>query len=464
LNSNLLFVIRVSLVATIGGLLFGYDTAVIAGAIGFMKIHFGLSPAMVGWVASSALLGCVIGAFLAGYISDAIGRKAALMVSAILFFISALGTAFPETLSIFIFFRILGGVGVGMASMASPMYIAELSPAKYRGALVSLNQLAIIAGMLIVYFANYLIADYGAKADSLASILPESMDSWNVVKGWRYMFGSEALPALLLLVLLFFVPKSPQWLFAKGKVDEARRILFLVEGDDVGHREIEISNALKQQRVTLSELLKSGFKLSLMIAIGLAFFQQTTGINAVLYFAPEILKGVSKVDGNLALKQTIIIGGVNLLFTIVGVFSVDRLGRRRLLLMGYTGMGLALFFLGLNAMLGFQGVINLVLILAYIACFACSVGPITWVLLAEIFPAKIRGRAMSVATVFLWGSNFLVSQTFPVMNGNEYLIKEFNYGFPFLVYGVFCILALWFTWRMVPETKNKTLEEIQGMW
>jgi SP family xylose:H+ symportor-like MFS transporter len=429
-----------------------------------MKVHFELSPGMVGWVASSALLGCVIGAFLAGYVSDTIGRKAALMVSAILFFISAMGTALPESLSIFIFFRILGGIGVGMASMSSPMYIAELSPAKYRGALVSLNQLAIIAGMLIVYFANYFIAEYGTEVDAMASVPPNSPHSWNVEKGWRFMFGSEAIPALLLLVFLFFVPKSPQWLFTKGRIEEARRILHLVEGDNAPKREVEISNSLQQQKISLSKLLKSGFKFTMVIAIGLAFFQQSTGINAVLYFAPEILKGVSQVDGNLALKQTIIIGGVNLLFTIVGVFSVDRLGRRPLLLMGYTGMGLALFILGINAMIGFQGVVNLILILAYIACFACSVGPITWVLLAEIFPAKIRGRAMSVATIFLWASNFLVSQTFPLMNGNEYLIQEFNYGFPFLVYGVCCILALWFTWRMVPETKNKTLEEIQGMW
>ena len=334
MKTNLFFVIRVSLIATLGGLLFGYDTAVIAGAIGFMKIHFQLSPGMTGWVASSALLGCVVGAFVAGFVCDRVGRKSALLVSAILFLVSAFGTAIPESLSVLIFFRILGGVGVGMAAMASPMYIAELSPAKYRGALVSLNQFAIIGGMLIVYFANYFIAEYGANVDLENSVVPETMQSWNVTRGWRYMFGSEAIPALLLLLLLLFVPKTPHWMISRGEMAKAHTLLGRIEGDNANKRCEEILAAVKEEKTSISGLLKIGLKTTFIVAIGLAFFQQTTGINAVLYFAPEILKSVSDVTANLALKQTIIIGAVNLTFTLVGIFTVDRLGRRPLLTLG----------------------------------------------------------------------------------------------------------------------------------
>ncbi len=456
MKTNLAYVIRISLVATLGGLLFGYDTAVISGAIGFMKIHFSLSPGVEGWVASSALFGCMIGAFFAGIISDKMGRKYVLMLAGVLFLISAMGTAFPRSLTMFILFRILGGIGVGAAAMASPMYIAELSPAKYRGGLVSLNQLAIISGMLIVYFANYLIATHGNQIDSAHGILPESTDSWNVTYGWRWMFGSESLPALLLISLLFFVPNSPRWLISKNRDEEAKRIIKQIEGENTKNKIAEIKMSISNQGDSLKQLWAPGLRIVLIIALALAFFQQSTGINAILYFAPEILKGISDATSDIALLQTIIIGVVNLLFTIVGIFAVDRLGRRPLMLLGYAGMGIALFALGITTTISStQGVGALIMILIYIACFACSVGPITWVILSEIFPTNIRGRAMSIATIVLWAANFLVSQTFPMMNGNDWLIRIFNHGFPFIIYGLFCVLALSFHFTQINQFQKQ---------
>ena len=465
MKSNLLYVTRISLVAALGGLLFGYDTAVIAGAIGFMRIHFNLSAEMTGWVASCALFGCVIGALLSGVISDRLGRKNVLLLAALFFVVSAFGTAFPKSLTSFILFRILGGMGVGAASMASPMYIAELSPAKYRGRLVSLNQLAIISGMVIVYFANYVIANYGSTIDQSMSILPNSTKSWNVVYGWRWMFGSEAVPALILIILLFFAPKSPRWLLEQKKETKALHILALIEGENEANTKMEeIKASLTLESPALKQLLNSGLKIALVIGVMLAFFQQSTGINAILYFAPEILKGISNAETDIALLQTIIIGVVNLVFTIVGILYVDRLGRKPLMLIGYIGMGISLFALGIGATLETQGIGALLFILIYVACFAFSVGPVTWVILSEIFPTKIRGRAMAIATFCLWCTNFLVSQTFPMMDGNKWLVDNFNHGFPFLVYGVFCLIALFFVWFYVPETKNKTLESIKDIW
>ncbi len=465
MKPNMAYVIRISLVATLGGLLFGYDTAVISGAIGFMRVYYALSPGMEGWVASSALFGCMIGAFFAGIISDRMGRRYVLMLAGILFLVSALGTAFPKSLSMFIVFRILGGVGVGAAAMASPMYIAELSPARYRGGLVSLNQFAIISGMLIVYFANYLIAAHGHQIDAMHAISPESSESWNVVYGWRWMFGSESIPALLLISMLFFVPNSPRWLIGQNRDKEALHIFQQIERENAEGHITEVKRSITSESTSLRQLFTPGLRMTLLIALALAFFQQSTGINAILYFAPEILKGISKATTDTALLQTIVIGVVNLVFTIVGILAVDRLGRRPLMLLGYTGMGLSLFVLGIATTISeVQGMGALMLILTYIACFACSVGPITWVILSEIFPAKIRGRAISIATILLWATNFLVSQTFPMMNGSKWLAGLFNYGFPFLVYGAFCLLAIIFIWKYVPETKNISLESIQELW
>jgi sugar porter (SP) family MFS transporter len=448
------YVLSVSLVATLGGLLFGYDTAVISGAIGFLEQFFELTPAMVGWAASSALLGCVVGAACAGTVSDRIGRKKTLIIAAICFFISAVGSALPRNLTEFILYRVLGGVGVGAASMMSPLYIAEISPARIRGRMVSLNQLAIVSGMLLVYFVNYFIERFGA---TLAQ-------DWNLLYGWRWMFGSEAIPALMLFVLMFFVPESPRWLVKNHREEKAKRILCRVDGSAHAATELQaIRENLARESGSLSQVLRPGMRLMLMIGVVLAILQQVTGINAILYYAPEIFKDLG-FTMDLALLQTVAVGAVNVLFTLVAIWSVDRFGRKPLMIYGAAGMGISLFVLGLAFYLQISGAWALIFILGYIACFAMSLGPVVWVILSEIFPMRIRGRAMAVATVTLWISCYLVSQTFPMLNDSPVLVDLFHHAFPFWVYAIFCFITIVFTIFFVPETKGRSLEEIERMW
>ena len=446
------YLIAVCLVATLGGLLFGYDTAVISGAIGFLKSHFELNAAREGWAAACALAGCVVGVALAGYASDRFGRRTTLVGAAVLFLVSALGTALPRTLDMFIVFRILGGVGVGAASMTSPMYIAEISPARLRGRLVSLNQFAIIFGMLVVYFVNYFIAGQGDVA-------------WNETQGWRWMFGSEALPALLLLGLLALVPESPRWLVARGRKDRARSILSKVHGDAGADPEMAvIERALAERSLSLSHLFRPGLRRVLVIGVVLAVLQQVTGINVFLYYAPEIFKEIAGDGVDSALLQTVVVGAVNLGFTVLAIFTVDRLGRKPLMVYGALGMGAALTALGFTACFGRTDGFVLIFILGYIACFALSLGPVTWVILSEIFPNRIRGRALAVATLCLWLANLAVSQTFPILDENAWLVERFHHGFPFWIYGGFCLVTVIFVAWAVPETRGKSLEEIEDLW
>jgi sugar porter (SP) family MFS transporter len=448
-----LYVVRVCLVAALGGLLFGYDTGVIAGAIGFLEIHFNLDPSFQkGWVAASALIGCTIGVSIAGLLSDWLGRKRTLIVAAILFFVSAVGTALPKNVTMFVIFRIIGGVGVGAASITSPMYIAEISPARIRGRMVSVNQFAIVTGFLVVYLVNYFIALQGTEA-------------WNVGYGWRWMFGSEALPALLLLGLLFLVPESPRWLTKYGRHEKALAVLSRVGGPAHAERELEsIKDAIARESGSLGQLLKPGMRIVLVIGIVLAVLQQVTGINVFLYFGAEIFKKMGS-GTNAALLKEVIVGAVNMTFTVIAIWTVDRLGRKPLMLIGSAGMGICLAAMGFAGYLQHTtGMWLLIFILGYIACFALSVGPVTWVILSEIFPTRIRGRAMGVATVFLWLANYIVTQTFTMMDENAWLVEKFHRGFPFWIYGVFCVCLLVFVWRFVPETKGKTLEEIEKYW
>jgi len=439
------------MVAALGGLLFGYDTGVINGAIGPLKAHFVLDANWAGWATGCALVGCAIGAAIAGVLSDWLGRKKVLILSAILFLISAVGTALPKNITIFIIYRIIGGLGVGAASMSSPMYIAEISPARIRGRMVSVNQFAIVSGFLVVYFVNYFIALQGDQM-------------WNQESGWRWMFGSEALPALLLLVLLFFVPESPRWLTKQNRSNEALEILTRVDGAEYAKTELlEIKDALAHESGSLKQLFQPGMKIVLVIGIVLAVLQQVTGINVFLYFGTEIFKKMGS-DTNAALLQTVVVGTVNLTFTIIAIWMVDRLGRKPLMMIGSVGMGLSLLGMGLAAYYQKTDLWVLLFILGYIACFALSVGPVTWVILSEIFPTRIRGRAMAIATVCLWVANYLVSQTFPMMEENNWLLEKFHHAFPFWLYGIFCVVLVTFVWRFVPETKGKTLEEIEKHW
>ncbi len=450
-KGSIVYVMLICMVAALGGLLFGYDTGVINGAIGPLKAHFTLDANWAGWATGCALLGCAIGAGIAGVLSDWLGRKKVLILSAILFLISAVGTALPKDITIFIIYRIIGGLGVGAASMSSPMYIAEISPAKIRGRMVSVNQFAIVTGFLVVYFVNYFIALQGDQM-------------WNQESGWRWMFGSEAVPALLLLGLLFFVPESPRWLTKQDRSDEALEILTRVNGTVYAKTELlEIKDALAHESGSLKQLFQPGMKIVLVIGIVLAVLQQVTGINVFLYFGTEIFKKMGS-DTNAALLQTVIVGVVNLAFTIIAIWLVDRLGRKPLMMIGSVGMGLSLFGMGLASYFGRTELWVLLFILGYIACFALSVGPVTWVILSEIFPTRIRGRAMAIATVCLWVANYLISQTFPMMEENNWLVEKFHHAFPFWIYGIFCVVLVIFVRRFVPETKGKTLEEIEKHW
>ncbi len=445
------YVFLICIVAALGGLLFGYDTGVINGAIGPLKAHFQLDEVWAGWATGCALLGCALGAAAAGALSDHFGRKKVLIGSAVMFLISAIGTAIPPTIGLFVIFRIVGGVGVGAASMSSPMYIAEISPARIRGRMVSINQFAIVTGFLVVYFVNYFIALQG---DEL----------WNQQAGWRWMFGSESLPALLLLGLLFVVPESPRWLTKQKREEEAFGILTRVDGAAYAQTELaEIKETLAHETGSLKQLFQPGMKIVLVIGIVLAVLQQVTGINVFLYFGTEIFKKMG-AGTNAALLQTVIVGAVNLTFTVIAIWTVDRLGRRPLMMIGAAGMGVSLTAMGLAAYAQSTGLWMLLFILGYIACFALSVGPVTWVILAEIFPTRIRGRAMAIATVCLWIANYVISQTFPMMDENPWLVATFHRAFPFWLYGAFCVVLLVFVARFVPETKGKSLEEIERHW
>jgi SP family xylose:H+ symportor-like MFS transporter len=450
-KGSVVYVTSVCLVAALGGLLFGYDTGVINGAIGPLKEHFALDAQAEGWATGCALLGCAIGAAVAGVLSDRLGRKKVLIVSAVLFLVSAVGTALPRDIATFIIFRIIGGVGVGTAAMSSPMYIAEISPARMRGRMVSVNQLAIVTGFLVVYFVNYFIDLQGDPA-------------WNQQLGWRWMFGSESIPALLLLVLLFFVPESPRWLTKQKRNDEALEILTRVDGTEYARAELlEIKDALAHESGSLKQLFQPGMKIVLVMGIVLAVLQQVTGINVLLYYGTEIFKNMGS-ETNTALLQTVIVGAVNLSFTIVAIWTVDRLGRRPLMMIGSGGMGIFMLAVGLAAYCQGRELWILLFILGYVACFALSVGPVTWVILSEIFPTRIRGRAMAIATVCLWVANYVISQTFPMMDKNKWLIDKFHHGFPFWLYGIFCVVLLVFVGKFVPETKGKKMEEIEKKW
>ncbi len=468
-------VVLLTLIATLGGLLFGYDTAVINGAVNSLKAYFidprfanlrgaaqaNAANSLLGFVVSSALIGCVIGGLVGGWVSTHIGRKRGLMIAAVLFLISALGASAPEFpfapighggpgyMWNFVAYRILGGIGVGLASMLSPMFIAEIAPPKVRGNLVAWNQFAIIFGMLVIYFVNFGISKSG------------SGDAWLDAIGWRYMFLSGAVPASLFLLLLFFVPETPRFLMLRGDESGARAVLAKLVTPEEGEHEIaEIRASLTEHH---SGRLFSFGVLLVLIGIMLSVFQQFVGINVVLYYATDIFEGMG-LTTNASLFQTIIVGAVNLTFTTVAIFTVDRFGRKPLQIIGALVMAASMIALGTEFWLGGQGVAALICMLIYTAGFAVSWGPVTWVLLSEIFPNQIRGKAMAVAVAAQWIANYLVSWTFPILDNNPYLVHHFNHGFAYWIYGVMSVFAALFMWRMVPETKGRSLEQMQAMW
>lgn len=462
-NSTLPYVFRLTLIASLGGLLFGYDTAVVSGAVKAINEYFvvPLSPdirlpkeAITGFVVSSALIGCIVGGSIAGLISMALGRKKGLVLAAVLFIFSGFGAAFPEKMSIlaiepiisFIFYRVIGGFGIGLASMLSPMYISEIAPAGIRGRLVSWNQFAIVFGILVVYFVNWFIASQGDE-------------QWNITTGWRWMFLSSVIPALVFILLLLFIPETPRFLVSKNKQKKALEVL----RKTVGEKAAETS----MKEITESLTVKSAPWLSfggllIIISILMAAFQQLTGINVVLYYAPKIFQNTgTRLD--VSLMQTVLVGAVNLIFTTIAIFTVDRLGRKPLLLIGGSIMGLSMAAIGFTFNAERMGIMALIFILVFIAGFAMSWGPVMWVVLSEIFPNSIRG-AMSIATATVWITDTIISWSFPVLDDNSWLIEKFHHGFAYWLYAVICLAAVVFVWRLVPETKGKTLEQIEKLW
>jgi len=407
-----------------------------------------------GFVVASALIGCIIGGALAGFISKSLGRKKGLVLSALAFTVSAIGAWRPEDLNFFgtldvysfVIYRIIGGMGVGLASMLSPMYIAEIAPANIRGKLVSWNQFAIIFGMLVIYFVNWFIARNGDE-------------TWLISEGWRWMFFSGLIPSAIFLILLFFVPETPRFLVMKGKEEKALKVLRRISGEeDAGRILGEIKGTLHEAS---APWLSYGFFV-IFIGIMLSVFQQFVGINVVLYYAGNIFRNMG-ASTDSSLLQTIIVGAINLLFTVVAIYSVDRFGRKPLMILGALAMGLSMFCLGMSFYLGQPGLLALIFMLTYTAGFAMSWGPVTWVLLSEIFPNSIRG-AMSIAVAAQWIANLVVSWTFPIMNDNTWLTSQFNHGFSYWIYGLMGLLAALFVWKLVPETKGKTLEEMEKLW
>lgn len=413
-----------------------------------------MADAVKGFVIASALIGCIIGGAAAGFISKSLGRKNGLFIAAVAFFVSAIGAYKPEAFNFFgtldvysfVVYRIIGGIGVGIASMISPMYIAEIAPANVRGKLVSFNQFAIIFGMLVIYFVNLVIARQGDEA-------------WLITEGWRYMFLSGAIPAGIFIVLLFFVPETPRYLAIKGQDEKALRVLEKIAGKD------SAKTILSDIKGTLHEInapwLSYGFGV-IVVGILLSVFQQAVGINVVLYYAGNIFRNMG-ASTDSSLLQTIIVGVVNLTFTVVAILTVDKFGRKPLMIIGSIGMAVSMIALGFTFYSGNVGIMALVFMLLYTAAFAMSWGPVCWVLLAEIFPNSIRG-ALSIAVAAQWIANWIVSLTFPMMNDNDWLTSQFNHGFSYWIYGVMGILSALFMWKFVPETKGRTLESIEELW
>ena len=483
-NGSKAYLFSIVLVAVLGGLLFGYDTAVISGAEKGLQAFFMGAPDFTytdtwhGITSSSALIGCIIGSAISGLCASRLGRKKSLFLAGVLFFLSALGSYYPEFLFFgygepsyslllaFNFYRVLGGVGVGLASAICPMYIAEIAPSNIRGTLVSWNQFAIIFGQLVVYFVNFLILGDNINpvirtVEGVNQILNPDAAAWTIETGWRLMFVSEAVPAGLFTLLVLLVPETPRYLALCGRDNKALAVLGRINGASQAHAILADIKATTHEKT--ERLFTYGW-LVIFIGIMLSVFQQAVGINAVLYFAPRIFESMGM--GN-PMMQTVIMGIITILFTLLAVFTVERWGRKPLLISGSIGMAVGAFGVALcNVVIGLPALVSVVSIMVYSASFMFSWGPICWVLIAEIFPNTIRGAAVAVAVAFQWIFNFIVSSTFVPMYNMQLgeMGDKFGHMFAYALYGVICVVAAVFVWKLVPETKGKTLEDMTRLW
>ena len=471
------------MVAVLGGLLFGYDTAVISGAEKGLQAFFlgakdfQYTDVMHGFTSSSALIGCIIGSALSGLFADKFGRKRSLIFAGICFFISAYGSMDPETfgimtkgeptwnlLIVFNCYRVLGGIGVGMASAICPMYIGEIAPSDKRGMLVSFNQFAIIFGQLVVYFVNFIILGEHTNpviesiGQGFSQVVPNS-DPWTIATGWRYMFGSECVPAGLFTLFICFVPETPRYLAKIGQDDKALSVLARINGASKGAQILtDIKNTVTEKT---EKLMAYGF-MCIFVGIMLSVFQQAVGINAVLYYAPRIFADMG-MDNPMVV--TVVMGIVNISFTLVAVFTVEKLGRKPLLISGSLGMALGAFGVAITFGNPALEMVTMLSLMLYAACFMFSWGPICWVYIAELFPNTIRGGATAIAVAFQWIFNFIVSSTFvPMFNIELTKGDGFGHWFTYGLYGLICVIAAAFVWKLVPETKGKTLEDMSKLW
>jgi sugar porter (SP) family MFS transporter len=455
MNYNTAYVSTIASGAALGGLLFGYDWAVIGGAKPFYEAHFQLTSAeIIGWANSCALVGCLLGSVACGALSDRLGRKKLLLLSAVLFAISSVYTGWAQGFSAFVAWRIVGGVAIGIASNVSPTYIAEISPAPWRGRLVALNQLTVVVGILAAQIVNWLIAQPvpdGATAEAIRQ-------SWNGQWGWRWMFTAVAAPSVVFFLSALFIPESPRWLVKRGEDGQARRILARIGGDGYGAQALnDIQTTLGAEtssRGNWRELLRAGAFGVLLTGMGLAVLQQWSGINIIFNYAEEIYRHAG-YGVNSVLFNIVITGIINLVCTLIALAWVDRFGRRTLMLYGCAGIGLSHMMLGLAYATGVQGLPVLILTLCTIGCYAMSLAPVTWVLIAEMFPNRNRGLAVSIAVSVLWAACFVLTFTFPILS------RQLGVAGTFWLYGAICLAGFLFVLLRVPETKGKTLEEIE---